>query len=115
MLALRSEQEQTAEKRPMTPAKKAKTLEPVLKPLGLEFPPKAQIIRPRKKLPSSMPDFALWNGDVEAFLKVLLREPIFDLIVSSPPYNIGKSYEKRSELHGTTLSELDKADRSGSC
>lgn len=45
-----------------------------------------------------MPDFVLWNGDAEAFLEALPREPIFDLIVSSPPYNIGKSYEKRSEL-----------------
>lgn len=82
----------------MIPSKKAKTSEAAPKSLRIELPPKAQIILPRKKLPSSMPDFALWNGDAETFLKALPLEPIFDLIVSSPPYNIGKSYEKRSEL-----------------
>lgn len=98
MLTPRSKQKQIAEKRTMTPSRKTKTPGPALKPLGLELPPKARIILPRKKLPSSMPDFALWNGDAKAFLKALPREPIFDLIVSSPPYNIGKLYEKRSEL-----------------
>ena len=43
-------------------------------------------------------DYALWPGDVEAFLARLPREPVFDLIVTSPPYNIGKSYETRKEL-----------------
>jgi adenine-specific DNA-methyltransferase len=40
----------------------------------------------------------IWNGDVEVFLDKLPKEPIFDLIVSSPPYNIGKPYEKPVEL-----------------
>jgi len=43
-------------------------------------------------------DYALWQGDVEAFLKKLPVEPLFDLIVTSPPYNIGKSYETRVGL-----------------
>ncbi|MCY1266714.1 DNA methylase [compost metagenome] len=43
-------------------------------------------------------DQALWQGDVEAFLKGLPREPLFNLIVTSPPYNIGKEYETRVEL-----------------
>ena len=43
-------------------------------------------------------DYALWRGDVEAFLDELPTEPLFDLIVTSPPYNIGKEYESRIEL-----------------
>jgi adenine-specific DNA-methyltransferase len=35
----------------------------------------------------------LFLGDVEHFLDSLPKEPIFDLVVTSPPYNIGKSYE----------------------
>lgn len=41
---------------------------------------------------------ALWQGDVERFLKALPEEPLFDLIVTSPPYNIGKPYEKKGAL-----------------
>lgn len=43
-------------------------------------------------------DFAIWNGDVETFLENTPNEPIFDLVVTSPPYNIGKEYEKRADL-----------------
>ncbi|RLJ64619.1 DNA-methyltransferase [Sulfurisoma sediminicola] len=57
------------------------------------------MLRPRKKgLPTTLPGFAIWNGDVEKFLAALPSEPIFDLIVSSPPYNIGKSYENKKAL-----------------
>lgn len=42
--------------------------------------------------------YTIWQGDAEAFLASLPKEPIFDLVVSSPPYNIGKSYEKKSAL-----------------
>lgn len=41
---------------------------------------------------------ALWQGDAENFLRGLPNEPLFDLIVSSPPYNIGKEYEARMGL-----------------
>lgn len=37
----------------------------------------------------------LYCMDVEKLLDVLPEEPIFDLVVTSPPYNIGKSYEKK--------------------
>jgi len=40
--------------------------------------------------------FALYNGDTRLLLKSLkkkFKEPIFDLLVTSPPYNIGKEYE----------------------
>lgn len=38
----------------------------------------------------------LWHGDVEKFLTALPDGPSFDLVVTSPPYNIGKEYEKHS-------------------
>lgn len=44
------------------------------------------------------PDYGIWNGEVESYLAKLPSEPIFDLIVSSPPYNIGKSYESKQAL-----------------
>lgn len=43
-------------------------------------------------------DHVIWRGDSEAFLKALPLEPIFDLVVTSPPYNIGKEYEKKEGL-----------------
>jgi len=43
-------------------------------------------------------DYAVWEGDCEAFLARLPKEPMFDLVVTSPPYNIGKSYEKQTGL-----------------
>ncbi len=43
-------------------------------------------------------DHVIWRGDSEAFLKLLPLKPIFDLVVSSPPYNIGKEYEKKEGL-----------------
>lgn len=59
------------------------------------------LLKPSKKVkPDSVLelDHALWGGDVEAFLKGLPMEPLFDLVVTSPPYNIGKSYETKKEL-----------------
>lgn len=44
-------------------------------------------------------DHAVWQGDVESFLRGLPRNEIFDLIVTSPPYNIGKGYETPIELN----------------
>lgn len=38
----------------------------------------------------------LWHGDVEKFLATLPDDQFFDLVVTSPPYNIGKEYEKQS-------------------
>ncbi|WP_101910210.1 DNA-methyltransferase [Marasmitruncus massiliensis] len=40
----------------------------------------------------------IFNGDVETFLDCLPQEPIFDLVVTSPPYNIGKEYERPMQL-----------------
>ena len=51
-----------------------------------------------RRLPRRLPLNLIWSGDAEAFLDRLPSSPRFDLIVSSPPYNIGKSYEKRTEM-----------------
>lgn len=40
----------------------------------------------------------IFGMDVETFLDSLPEEPIFDLVVTSPPYNIGKEYEKKVAL-----------------
>lgn len=43
-------------------------------------------------------DNIVFEMDVERFLDSLSDEPIFDLVVTSPPYDIGKPYEKRVPL-----------------
>jgi len=61
----------------------------------------AQILKPGKKTePKNIigQDHAIWQGDVLAFLKGLPLQPMFDLVVTSPPYNIGKEYETRQGL-----------------
>ena len=52
---------------------------------------------------SHFPDFAaepyvLWQGDAEAFLALLPEDTTFDLVVTSPPYNLGKPYERKRAL-----------------
>lgn len=39
----------------------------------------------------------VWQGNVEDFLSELPKKKVFDLIVTSPPYNIGKSYERKKK------------------
>ncbi len=46
----------------------------------------------------NLSDNAIFGMDVEAFLDFLPEEPLFDLVVTSPPYNIGKEYEKKVAL-----------------
>ena len=43
-------------------------------------------------------DVVVIGMDVEKFLDSLPEEPLFDLVVTSPPYNIGKEYEKKVAL-----------------
>ena len=40
----------------------------------------------------------LWKGDTEVLLKSLPKIETYDLVVTSPPYNIGKEYESKSAL-----------------
>jgi adenine-specific DNA-methyltransferase len=47
------------------------------------------------------PDFNqnyLYIGDCIKFLSRIPVEPIFDLVVTSPPYNMGKEYEEKTSL-----------------
>ena len=41
---------------------------------------------------------SVFRGDCFKFLSNLPNKEIFDLVVTSPPYNIGKEYEKRESL-----------------
>ena len=50
---------------------------------------------PEESIPG---DYYLWFGDVTDYLAALPSQVIFDLIVTSPPYNIGKVYEEKTEL-----------------
>ena len=64
-------------------------------------PANSRLFKPGKKLkPEVLADevSAMWQGDVLAFLKGLPPEPVFDLIATSPPYNIGKEYETKQGL-----------------
>ena len=54
-------------------------------------------LRKKAKPPLDL-DHAIFQGDVEQFLSSLPETPLFDLVVTSPPYNIGKSYEKKDAL-----------------
>ena len=47
----------------------------------------------------------LWNGDVLKLLNQLPKKPFIDLVVTSPPYNIGKSYESHSTLEDYFLNQ----------
>ena len=40
----------------------------------------------------------IWKDDVLKFLKKLPETPLFDMVVTSPPYNIDKEYETRVSL-----------------
>jgi adenine-specific DNA-methyltransferase len=51
------------------------------------------------KRASARADVAVFNIDVSRFLEGLPLEPVFDLIVTSPPYNLGKPYEQRLDIH----------------
>jgi adenine-specific DNA-methyltransferase len=51
-----------------------------------------------KKRKESRPSSALLEGDVLKVLNDLPKSQKYSLIISSPPYNIGKDYEKESKL-----------------
>jgi len=51
-----------------------------------------------KKTKESRPNSTLLEGDVLKVLNDLPKSQKYNLIVSSPPYNIGKNYEKDSRL-----------------
>lgn len=49
------------------------------------------------RLPKKLPRVALFNMDVSKVLARLPKRPIFDLVITSPPYNLGKSYESKTD------------------
>ena len=57
-------------------------------------PPKINFVIEGKDKPSYKEKNLLYQGDTLAFLKGLPSKKRFQLIVTSPPYNIGKEYEK---------------------
>ncbi len=42
--------------------------------------------------------YLMWQGDVLELLAALPEQPLFDLVITSPPYNLGKAYEKKQAL-----------------
>ncbi len=57
---------------------------------------KIKIVSSRKGISSiNVSENALIHMDVEKLLDSLPEAPIFDLVISSPPYNIGKEYEQQ--------------------
>ncbi|HUP78876.1 MAG TPA: DNA methyltransferase, partial [Pirellula sp.] len=44
------------------------------------------------------PDYAIFRGSCSDLITALPTKPLFDLVVTSPPYNIGKPYEQVVEL-----------------
>ncbi len=59
-----------------------------------------QNIRLLKNIPTTLAleNTIIWNRNVADVVKKLPKEEIFDLVVTSPPYNIGKPYEERLEI-----------------
>lgn len=58
-----------------------------------------KILKKTKLISSASPgENILFGIDVEKVLDNLPEEPLFDLVVTSPPYDIGKEYEKRMPL-----------------
>jgi DNA modification methylase len=51
-----------------------------------------------KKMKDSPPSSTLLEGDVLKVLNDLPKSKKYNLIISSPPYNIGKDYERDSKL-----------------
>ena len=56
------------------------------------------IIRPDEEISKGFSNNALYLMDCEKMLDALPEEPIFDLVVTSPPYNIGKEYEHQMPI-----------------
>ena len=58
-----------------------------------------KVIRKVNQIPQvTTDDNVIFGLDVEKVIDALPEKPIFDLIVTSPPYNIGKEYEKKVSL-----------------
>lgn len=60
----------------------------------------AATVKILKKIPKklSAERSVIWNDDAAAVLHRMPKKEFFDLVITSPPYNIGKEYEKKSSL-----------------
>ena len=56
------------------------------------------IVRRFKEDKIANSDCMVWLGDAKKFLTSLPEKPIFDLVVTSPPYNLDKEYEEKKAL-----------------
>lgn len=63
--------------------------------LGQKHRRYASKVRIYKSLPAQPPRIGLWKIDALELLRKLPQRPLFDLVITSPPYNIGKAYESR--------------------
>ncbi|MCZ6836912.1 MAG: site-specific DNA-methyltransferase [Planctomycetota bacterium] len=48
---------------------------------------------------SALPDYALWQWPVEQLLDKIPTRTKFDLVISSPPYNLGQQYETKKSFN----------------
>ena len=72
---------------------------PLTKPESMsDFPSYPIVTNEPEYLRSQDSDYIVWRGDVEGLLDSLPETTKFDLIVTSPPYNIGKEYESKVEM-----------------
>lgn len=57
-------------------------------------------VKVRKTVPRDLKSMrsGIWNCDAEKILNRLPEDSLFDFIVTSPPYNIGKPYEQETAL-----------------
>jgi len=55
------------------------------------------IIKKSRNL-EQLSSYSLWQWDVESLLAGLPDTALFDLVITSPPYNIGKTYEQTMSL-----------------
>jgi adenine-specific DNA-methyltransferase len=54
-----------------------------------------KILRGTRNLNWAFDHPAIWAGAVEDFLLAAPEKPLFDLVLTSPPYNMGKQYERK--------------------
>jgi len=54
----------------------------------------------RKRKPLTEFPYGIWHGKVESFLDALDNRESFDLVVTSPPYNLGKERVRQPPVPG---------------
>jgi adenine-specific DNA-methyltransferase len=70
----------------------------------------ADSARLMRRVPTVLPDYGVFEGDCMRFLGRLPLKEMFDLVVTSPPYNIGKPYESKRSLEDYLRWQVDIFD-----